>query len=131
MNQKFRSILFSLVVSLSAFWGYWRNLDDDYSGMNMLWGAFVAVILMIILYAVLEKEIERFSVAWGCGIAIAMGLVSCGVVWSLNDSLPDIYGAWGEYMFLFGFWWSLPFVVAPKKHKPYKWSFFKRARLKE
>ena len=128
MRKKYINILLSLLFSLFSFSRYWRNLDDAYSDVNLLWGALVTVILVVFLYLILEKGIKRFSVAWGLSISAALGLTSVGVIWSaLSES--DILIAWGQYMWFFGFWllcWL--FVATFQGHKHYEWSFFKRAR---
>ena len=129
MSKKSRNILVALLIPILSFSRYWRNLDDAYSDMNLLWGALVTMILVVFLYLILEKDIERFSVAWGIiGIFAALGLTSVGVVWSALSEL-DILIAWGEYMWFFGFWLTCwLFVAMLQGHKRYQWSFFKRAR---
>ncbi len=127
MRKKYINILLSLLFSLFSFSRYWRNLDDAYSDVNLLWGALVTVILVVFLYLILEKDIERFSVAWGIGISLALGLISVGVAWSALSEL-DIFIAWGQYMWFSGLWLMGIFVVMPQEYKRYQWSFFKRAR---
>ncbi len=128
MIRKYINILLALLVPLFSFSRYWGNLDDAYSDMNMLWGALVTVILVVFLYLILEKDIERFSVAWWLSISAALGLTSVGLAWSaLSES--DILIAWGQYMWFSGYWlicWL--FIVTFQEHKHYEWSFFKRAR---
>ena len=94
----------------------------------MLWGTSVTIILVICLYLLLEKKIERFSPAWSVGIGIGMFFLAIGFSMSLSDVRPDVYIAWGEYMRFFGLWITGIFAMMPKEYKPYKWSFFKRMR---
>ncbi len=127
MRKKYINILLALLVPLFIFSRYWRNLDDAYSDVNLLWGALVTVILVVFLYLILEKDIERFSVAWSIGISLALGLISVGIAWSTLSEL-DIIIAWGQYMWFSGLWLMGIFVVMPQEYKHYQWSSFKRAR---
>ncbi|MXY08201.1 MAG: hypothetical protein F4058_04700 [Rhodothermaceae bacterium] len=131
MNEKLRNLVPSLVFPLLSFSGYWRSLDDAYSASNLLWGGLVTLILAVSLYLFLEKKPERFSVAWGVGISVGVGLIIVGLVWSSSESSSDIYRAWGDYMWFFGLWTAVIILSMPKEHKPYKWSFFKRVRPEE
>ncbi len=126
MIRKYMNILLALLVPLFSFSRYWRNLDDAYSDVNVLWGALVTMILVVFLYLILEKDIERFSVAWGIGISLALGLIFVGVAWSALSELAIII-AWGQYMWFSGLWLMGIFVVMPQEYKRYQWTFFKRA----
>ncbi len=128
MNEKFRRIFASVLLILPSFVVYVNNLNDDYTKINLLWGALVTIILMAFLYLPLDKKIERFSVAWGMGICIGTGLFVIGLVISDSESQPDVYRAWAQYMWMFGIILTALSLSMPKEHKPYKWSFFKRVR---
>ena len=99
--------------------------------MNLLWGALVTIILAASLYLFLEKKPERFSVAWGVGISVGIGLFVIGLVWSGSENTSGLYGAWGDYMWFFGLWTTGISLSMPKEHKSYRWSFFKRVRSEE
>ncbi len=127
MIRKYINILSALLFPLFSFSRYWQNLDDAYSDVNLLWGALVTVILVVLFYLILEKDIERFSLAWGMGMSLALGLISVGVAWSALSEL-DIFIAWGQYMWFSGLWLMGIFVVMPQEYKRYRWLFFKCAR---
>ena len=131
MNEKLRNLIPSLAIPVFSFSGYWRSLDDAYSTTNLLWGALVTIILAASLYLFLEKKPERFSVAWGVGISVGIGLFIIGLAWSSSEHNSGLYGAWGDYMWFFGLWTAGISLSVPKEHKPYRWSFFKRVRLEE
>lgn len=127
-NEKFRKLIFALVLSLLSFWTYSRHLGDDYSGMNLLWGVLVTIGLVIFLYLFPFKKIKRFSVAWGIGISVSMAVAIVGMVLS-SPMMTGVLNAWAEYMIFLGLFGSIiPIVIVPKEYKRYKGSFFKRVR---
>ena len=127
MSLRFRKLVFALLIPSLSFFRYSRSLDSDYSTTNLLWGVLATTVLAIYLYLLPVEKIERFSVAWGIGISMSIGLVFVGVVLSISMETGVLY-AWARYMLFFGLMGSIPFIAAPKDHKPYKWSFFKRVK---
>ena len=119
MSRQFRHLIFSSTIPLVSFWSYSKELGDDYSVANLVWGGVVTVILIVVLYVLCESGIERYSPAWGIIISLGLGFVMIGLTLSSRMMTGLLY-AWAEYMWYFGLFGFLSFIAMPKKHKPYK-----------
>lgn len=129
MKEMFRRFILSAWVPLVCFGSYWLNLVryDVYSGLNLLWGALVTIILIVAMYLhyPLEKKIERFSPAWGVGVGTGASLAMIGLIIS-NNVAPSTLKVWGEYAWIFGLFGVLvTYLILPKEHKVAERSFFK------
>ena len=120
MSRQLRHLIFSSIIPLASFWSYSTELGDDYSAANLAWGGVVTVILNVVLYVLCESGMERFSPAWGITISLGMGFVMIGLTLSsgMTGRTTGLLYAWAEYMWHFGLFGFLSFILMPKNTNP-------------
>ncbi len=113
-----KRIISSAWLPLVCFMSYCFPPWDGLSGMNLLYGALVTIILIIVLYLYpIQQTIKHRSVIWWLGVIMAIGLFVAGFALDFFEFKleAEIYGAWGNYIWFFSLFTLLDLLCVPKE----------------
>ncbi len=123
--------IWAFTCTMIAFRSYYREFDGAHSGMDLLWGGLVSIVLFVpfFMYFRIAKKIENFSPAWFFMLTISVHLLVFGFL--LGTGIIFDFGiryvAWGAYMYPFGVFIPMThFLFRRITNPPQKDSFFKR-----
>ena len=125
--------IWAFTCTMIPFHHYYRGFDGAHSGIDLLWGGLVSIVLFVpfFMYFRIAKKIENFSPAWFFMWTIAVSLFAFGI--ALEQSpFPITFRAWGAYMFAFSIFipWT-HWLFRRISNPPQKGSFFKRISFSE
>ena len=122
-NPLFKRLTLSVCFPFLGLYTYWRDLNGDHSGTQLLWGIVVAIIagLAIFLYVPVAKKVERGSIVWTLGLLFAILVPAVLILGSMGETI-----VWARAVSLFAIMTPAIHLSAQRCDRRYTWSLLKR-----